>query len=64
MSTEGLEAMIVAGADPEAGVPADRPWRALLGYTKGLRRVLVLGGTLSLVGGAAGLAQPLAAAPR
>ncbi|GAA1707142.1 ABC transporter ATP-binding protein [Fodinicola feengrottensis] len=62
VSTEGLEAMIVAGADPEAGVPADRPWRALLGYTKGLRRVLVLGGTLSLVGGAAGLAQPLAAA--
>ncbi len=46
----------------DAVVEQERPWRALLAYTKGLRRVLVFGGMLSLLGGAAGLAQPLAAA--
>ena len=44
-----------------ADVPAPPVWRALLSYLRPHRLALVLGGLLSLVTSAAGLALPLVA---
>ncbi|NGY62550.1 ABC transporter ATP-binding protein [Lentzea sp. NEAU-D13] len=42
--------------------PIDRPaWRTLLGYVRPHRRTVLIGGTLTLLGGLAAAAQPLAA---